>query len=146
MIIQSNNIHTPEGTVKGYLTMKDGRILSISEKKPEGEVREYGDLHVIPGFIDLHVHGFSTGSFWYEKTEDALNRMAESMVQAGVTTFLGTTGTDAVDVIKESLTEAKSAIMNWCPEKGSRILGVHLEGPFINKEFKGMQRGILHRP
>ncbi|MBO1264058.1 N-acetylglucosamine-6-phosphate deacetylase [Proteiniclasticum sp. SCR006] len=140
MILHSNKIHTPEGTVSGYLTMKDGRILSISEVKPEGEVKEYGDLHVIPGFIDLHVHGFSTGSFWYEKTEDSLNRMAESMIQAGVTTFLGTTGTDAVEVIIESLVEAQSAIKNWTPSRGSRILGVHLEGPFINKEFKGMQR------
>ncbi len=140
MIIHSNRIHTPEGVVSGYLNIEDGKFREIMKEKPESAFKEYGDLHVIPGFIDLHVHGFSTGSFWYEKSEDSLNRMAKSMIQAGVTTFLGTTGTDAVDVIKESLVEAKSAVKNWRPEMGSRILGVHLEGPFINKEFKGMQR------
>ena len=95
---------------------------------------------MLSGREDLHVHGFGTGSFWYEKTEESLNAMARSMVKEGVTTFLGTTGTDDLEEIKESLVEAKKAVKNWTPEKGSRILGVHLEGPFINKEFKGMQK------
>lgn len=140
MILHSNKIHTPEGIVSGYLHVEQGKIINFTKDKPNEEIKDYADLNLIPGFIDLHVHGFSTGSFWYEKTEDSLNRMAQSMIQAGVTTFLGTTGTDSVDVIKDSLVEAKSAVGNWTPELGSRILGVHLEGPFINKEFKGMQR------
>lgn len=140
MIIRSRNIHTEKGVVDGFLKVQDGRIVSIHEEgKGEGFL-DYGDSHIIPGFLDLHVHGFGTGSFWYEKTEESLNAMARSMVKEGVTTFLGTTGTDDLEEIKESLVEAKKAVENWTPEKGSRILGVHLEGPFINKEFKGMQK------
>jgi N-acetylglucosamine-6-phosphate deacetylase len=128
------------GVISGYMTIEEGKITYIGKDKPQGEFKDYGDLNIIPGFIDLHVHGFSTGSFWYEKTEDSLKRMSESMIQAGVTTFLGTTGTDAIESIKDSLKEAKLAINNWNPSWGSRILGIHLEGPFINKEFKGMQK------
>lgn len=140
MNLYANNIHTPMGVISGYLTIEEGKITSIGKDKPQGEFKDYGDLNIIPGFIDLHVHGFSTGSFWYEKTEDSLKRMSESMIQAGVTTFLGTTGTDAIESIKDSLKEAKEAVNHWNPSWGSRILGVHLEGPFINKEFKGMQK------
>jgi len=140
MILYANKIYVPKGVISGYLSIEDGRIIAISHEKPKGEYIDYGNLNIIPGFIDLHVHGFSTGSFWYEKTEDSLKRMSESMIQAGVTTFLGTTGTDAVESIKDSLEEAKSAVKHWNPSWGSRILGVHLEGPFINKEYKGMQK------
>lgn len=140
MVLHSNNIHTPDGVVSGFITVLDGKISKIEKEKPSDDFIEYGNLHIIPGFIDLHVHGFSTGSFWYEKTAESLRRMSESMIQAGVTTFLGTTGTDSIETIKESLREAKYAIRDWRPERGSRILGVHLEGPFINKEFKGMQK------
>lgn len=140
MNLYANKIHTPMGVISGYITIENGKIITIGKDKPQGEYKDYGDLNIIPGFIDLHVHGFSTGSFWYEKTEDSLKRMSESMIRAGVTTFLGTTGTDALDSIKDSLRESKSAIKHWNPSWGSRILGIHLEGPFINKEFKGMQK------
>jgi len=43
---------------------------------------------MLSGREDLHVHGFGTGSFWYEKTEESLIAMARSMVKEGVTTFL----------------------------------------------------------
>ena len=45
---------------------------------------------MLSGREDLHVHGFGTGSLWYEKTEESLIAMARSMVKEGVTTFLGT--------------------------------------------------------
>lgn len=140
MIVYSRNIYTEEGIVDGYLTVEDGRIVSLDKDCPGDHFQDYGDAHIVPGFLDLHVHGFGTGSFWYEKTEKSLYAMARSMVKEGVTTFLGTTGTDDLQEIKESLVEAKKAVQNWTPEKGARILGVHLEGPFINKEFKGMQK------
>ncbi len=38
------------------------------------------------------------------------------------------------------LAEANEAINDWTPSTGSEILGIHLEGPFINKEYKGMQK------
>jgi len=102
MNLYSNKIHTPMGIISGYLTIEEGKIIAIGKDKPQGDYIDYGDLNIIPGFIDLHVHGFSTGSFWYEKTEDSLKRMSESMIQAGVTTFLGTTGADALESIKSS--------------------------------------------
>ena len=91
MIIRSRNIHTEKGVVDGFLKAEDGRIVFIGEDIKEEGFLDYGDSHIIPGFLDLHVHGFGTGSFWYEKTEESLNAMARSMVKEGVTTFLGTT-------------------------------------------------------
>src|SRR5699024_1810090 len=51
-----------------------------------------------------------------------------------------TTGADAISTIQNMLAEANKAMNDWTPSTGSEILGIHLEGPFINKEYKGMQK------
>lgn len=140
MIIYSNKIHLPDRIMQGHIIMENGRIIEINEGRPLDNYLDYSGYNIVPGFIDLHVHGFATGSFWYEGTESSLKRMSKSLALTGVTTFLGTTGTDSLATINSQLKEAKKAIDVWTPETGSQILGIHLEGPFINKEFKGMQK------
>lgn len=139
MYLYSKRIYTPHGFEKGYLKINEGKIAGIHETIQE-DFLDYKDQIIIPGFIDLHSHGWATGSFWYEGTVESLENMSKELVKAGVTSYLATTGTDAVNDINNHLMLGKKAIDNWKPEKGSQILGFHLEGPFINKEFKGMQK------
>ncbi|SCY77069.1 N-acetylglucosamine-6-phosphate deacetylase [Alkaliphilus peptidifermentans] len=139
MFLYSEKIYTPQGFVKGYIKIVDGKIHGIYEDT-EGKFIDYKDKVIVPGFIDIHIHGWATGSFWYEGTEKSLENMSKELVKIGVTSYLATTGTDALDYIKSHLVSGKAAIDNWKPEKGSQVLGFHLEGPFINKEFKGMQK------
>ncbi|MBC8590131.1 N-acetylglucosamine-6-phosphate deacetylase [Wansuia hejianensis] len=139
MYLYSERIYTPQGFKTGYIEVEDGKIKNILEDV-DGEFIDYKDYIIVPGFIDVHIHGWATGSFWYEGTKESIENMSKELVKIGVTSFLPTSGTDSVETINNHLLQGRKAIENYSPEKGADILGFHLEGPFINKEFKGMQR------
>ncbi|WP_032121240.1 N-acetylglucosamine-6-phosphate deacetylase [Clostridium amazonitimonense] len=141
MYLYSENIYTPNGFQKGYLKIEEGKIVDILPSISEEDTAiRYDDKIIIPGFIDIHIHGWATGSFTFQGTESAVNNMSKELVKSGVTSFLPTSGTDSLDRISFQLSEGKKALDNWNPKKGAEILGFHLEGPFINKEYKGMQK------
>lgn len=142
MYLYSENIYTPEGFQRGYLRIENGKIKEILEaiENEDERVVDYKDNIIIPGFIDIHLHGWATGSFWYEGTKESIENMSRELVKVGVTSYLATSGTDAVETINSHLLAGKRAIEAWTPEMGAQVLGFHLEGPFINKEFKGMQK------
>lgn len=90
---------------------------------------------IVPGFIEEHMHG-ANGSDVMDATEDSLHNIASSITRDGVTSFLPTTMTES----KASVIKALKNIANKKREKDeAKILGVHLEGPFIANEFKGAQ-------
>lgn len=139
MYLYSKRIYTPKGYKEGYINIENGKIKEILEDIDD-EFIDYGEKIIVPGFIDVHVHGWATGSFVHEGNKKSLEKMSEQMVKEGVTSYLGTLGTDSLEDINNSLKEGKKAIDEYRPEKGSEILGIHLEGPFINVEYKGMQK------
>jgi len=136
MILFSKHIYVPNKEMEGYITIENGRISSISAHC-DGEYVDYSDAIIIPGFIDLHIHGWGTGSFWMEKNSNSLFEMKKYLPYQGVTSFLATTAADTIPDILHSISEAEFVIQNQV--SGSECIGIHLEGPFINKEFKGMQ-------
>lgn len=121
----------------GYLTWENGKILGI-QKTNNQDFLDYKDLYVFPGYIDNHIHGWGCGSFWHEKTADSIYRMKEHLPKTGVTSFLATSGADSKDDLIECVNEAYKVYKDQ--KFGSQMLGVHLEGPFINKKYKGMQK------
>lgn len=121
----------------GYLTWENGKILGI-QKTSNQDFLDYKDLYVFPGYIDNHIHGWGCGSFWHEKTADSIYRMKEHLPKTGVTSFLATSGADSKDDLIECVNEAYKVYKDQ--KFGSQMLGVHLEGPFINKKYKGMQK------
>ncbi|MBC7872318.1 MAG: N-acetylglucosamine-6-phosphate deacetylase [Chitinophagaceae bacterium] len=92
---------------------------------------------LIPGFIDVHVHG-AMGYDTMDANSDALLKMAQFYAQHGVTGFLPTTWTQPRDRIMAAL-EVIAANKGQQSE-GATILGAHLEGPYINAEKRGAQR------
>lgn len=144
LIIKSKNIYTPFKKIDGYIKIEDGTIKEVAAGLPldykSHEIIDYGDHVVLPGFIDLHTHGFATGSFTHQQTADSITEMSKSLARVGVTSFLPSTGADAISTIQNMVSEADKAMTDWSPETGAEILGIHLEGPFINKEYKGMQK------
>ncbi|NLW15271.1 MAG: N-acetylglucosamine-6-phosphate deacetylase [Erysipelothrix sp.] len=137
MIIYSNNIVTPDKVLKGYINIENGKITAINSccNSPFLDLK---DAIILPGFIDQHTHGWGRGSFFYENDINSLKMMIEDQAKEGVTGFLATTFTDALPSIFQSI-DAANAVYNE-KIKGSKLLGVHLEGPFISKEFKGAQK------
>ncbi|MGV2644662.1 amidohydrolase family protein, partial [Clostridium perfringens] len=117
-----------EGTLKNY-------ILNALKWDNHNEVLDYSDFNIIPGFIDNHVHGWGTGSFWIEKSKESILEMQRNLPKEGVTSFLATTGADAIEDILKQIDEANEVYES--KQIGAEMVGVHLEGPFINKEYKG---------
>jgi N-acetylglucosamine-6-phosphate deacetylase len=93
---------------------------------------------VLPGFIDLHVHG-GVGHDTMDGTPEALQAFAQLFATCGVTSFLATTMTGSKPDIDRAL-KTVAACTGPMPN-GASILGVHLEGPYINLKMKGAQIG-----
>lgn len=90
---------------------------------------------IVPGFIEEHIHGANGMDTMYPN-KSALDVIASSLVRSGTTSFLPTTMTMSKGTIKKALNNvAKKKYHNG----EAKILGVHLEGPFIAKEYKGAQ-------
>lgn len=130
------NILTSKGFVKTSLIIKDGKIASIG-KTVDGLLALDSNMFVVPGFIDEHVHG-AMGSDAMDGTKKDLLNIAKALAKEGTTAFLATTMTQSKENIKKALENANSYINDNIKE-GAEVLGVHLEGPFISKDFVGAQ-------
>jgi N-acetylglucosamine-6-phosphate deacetylase len=132
-------ILTPQGFVSGSLELADGRIAAIrGEPVDEAEVRSAsGDLPLLlPGFIDLHVHGGSGRDTM--EGGDAVAAIAAMHARHGTTSLLATTMTAPLDDIGRALAALGPACRERAPQ-AARLLGVHLEGPYINPGKLGAQ-------
>ncbi len=139
MIIKSNNIYLPNRIIDGYIEIEHGKISSIFTDYEGEDYIDYENYSIIPGFIDLHTHGYGMGSFTHEGTVGSLDRMSQSLLTQGVTSFLPTTGTDSLDSII-GYSNVVNEYINNNYKNGANVLGIHYEGPFINKSRKGMQK------
>lgn len=91
--------------------------------------------YVSAGFIDMHIHG-SGGADVMDGTPEALETISRTLLQTGTTAFLATTMTmaqEAIDNAVDNVREHRTLL------RGAQIVGVHLEGPFINPKKQGAQ-------
>jgi len=114
----------------------DAEEIKRLEKSSGLEVIDGKGLYLAPGLIDLHIHGAS-GYDTMDASSEALEKISLSLARKGTTSFLPTTMTMPVTRIKEAL--ANIGQTKKLGTRGARILGAHLEGPFINPEKKGAQ-------
>jgi N-acetylglucosamine-6-phosphate deacetylase len=133
----SGAILTPAGFVRGTLERQDGRIANVQgEPIREDAVRDGGGPIILPGFIDLHVHG--GGGRDVMEGGDAIGEIARVHARHGTTALLATTVTAPGDETAEALAALREAI-SCRPPGGASVLGVHLEGPWISPERLGAQ-------
>lgn len=117
----------------------NGKIQQISEAEivyPQPiKTINANHLNVIPGFIDIHIHG-ANGADVMDATSEALQTMAEFLPSEGTTSFLATTITQAPENIEKALIN----VVNFKSLPGqAEIVGVHLEGPFVEESKAGAQ-------
>ena len=127
------NILTPDGWIQGDIAFGD-TITRIGGSAADPGAN--GDDYILPGFIDLHVHG-GAGRDMMEGG-DAPHAIAALHAKHGTTSLLATTMTAPPEDIERALTSIGAA----CGARGkgeARILGVHLEGPYINSGKLGAQ-------
>ena len=112
----------------------DEKIISVGEISDGAEVIDAENNFVAPGFINIHIHGAAGVDTMDES--DALKILAEFLPSSGVTSFLPTTMTMPLEKIYRALENIRDGKKF---SQGAKILGAHLEGPFISKKFKGAQ-------
>lgn len=127
-------IVTPDGIVNGTITVDKGRITRVEPASATyREVLDYGSNLIVPGFIDVHLHGI--GPYTLFREEDIAGA-AKLQLKYGTTAFLPT----AASITHEAYLEfAKSTLkaQKRAKGKGAEIVGAHFEGPFINPAKKG---------
>ncbi|GGC15810.1 N-acetylglucosamine-6-phosphate deacetylase [Parapedobacter defluvii] len=138
--IINGEIITPYRIVRnGQLFIRNGRIEAISERDidvPDARVIDAGGHYVAPGFIDIHVHGGGGSDFMDDNVESFL-AVAETHARYGTTAMLPTVLTNTkVEIIRSLKRYEQAAASNM---RGSRFLGVHIEGPYFSMEQRGAQ-------
>lgn len=140
MLIKNVKIITPYEVLIGFgIKIKDNKIVDINLEdllEDSGEEIIDGEGNYLsPGFIDIHNHG-NSGYDVMDSTEEALDKMGEFHLSNGVTSYLGT-------IITSSYKDMIKAMENIATYKNktdkSKILGIHLEGPFFDIGKKGAQ-------
>ncbi|WP_188383521.1 N-acetylglucosamine-6-phosphate deacetylase [Ornithinibacillus halotolerans] len=126
----------------GIIVMENGiihRIYHANEKidkyPSQFKIVDGQGLNAVPGFIDGHIHG-ANGADVMDATEEALDAIAQVLPKEGTTSFLATTITQS----EENIESALRNVATYQSKPGfAEIIGVHLEGPFIEASKKGAQ-------
>lgn len=130
----AGNVLTPEGWRLGEIRLEQGRIAAIEGTPVDPSTNDAPRL--IPGFVDLHVHG--GGGADAMEGREAVSTLARTHLRFGTTSLLATTMTARPEEVRAVLGEI-SGYMEAPDPAASRVLGVHLEGPFINPGKLGAQ-------
>lgn len=118
-----------QGKIKGLIAQSEIR------KHKNHEIIHLDGGYITPGLIDLHVHG-SKNADTMDASYDSLNTMSLFFAEHGVTSFLATT----LSASKEDIIKSLMAINSFKNTlEGANLLGAHIEGPFININYKGAQ-------
>src|SRR3989475_3052676 len=139
-VIRGARILTPEESMETGTVVFDGAgsitaVGSDAEPPPSAEITEGRGLTLAPGFIDLHVHG-GGGFSLATKDSSEVESYARWVISRGVTGFLATVFASDFD---EALAFVGAAgyVADRQPEGGAEILGINLEGPFVNPQRRG---------
>ncbi|MDD3655947.1 MAG: N-acetylglucosamine-6-phosphate deacetylase [Atribacterota bacterium] len=144
-VILNGTIFTPFQSFEGHIMIEKGKIISVTPIKDstkdsssfgQAEILEARNKYIMPGFIDLHVHG-GDGADVMDGEYGAIKKIAANHCHYGTTAFLPTTLTMSKDDIIKSLQSIGEARLKGTG--AAEILGIHLEGPYINPEKKGAQ-------
>ncbi len=125
------SILTPDGWISGRIAFED-HIVSIDGDPVERPAAPY----ILPGFIDLHVHGGAGADIM--EGEGSIRRAIRLHARHGTTALLATTVTAPLDEIVAAAAAVQAVMRDPGPDE-ARVLGLHLEGPFINPGRLGAQ-------
>ena len=142
--IVNGRILLPDAEIRGKALLFDKRIIGLVDEKTAreqaDEIIDAQGLYVSPGLVDTHIHGYQ-GADTSDGDPDGIRSMARGLMENGVTSFLPTTLTvewqllcDICDSLRTLRKESLSDDF-----QGAEILGMHMEGPFINPSKKGAQ-------
>jgi N-acetylglucosamine-6-phosphate deacetylase len=136
---------TPQGEISDAgILVRDGEIEAVGPRSglevPGGaeEIRAE-EYTAIPGFVDVHIHG-AGGHDVMEASESALSTITARLAEFGTTSILATTVTASVDETCRAVEGISKYIsgQHQTDRAHAEILGIHFEGPFLNRERRGV--------
>ncbi|CAH0990920.1 N-acetylglucosamine-6-phosphate deacetylase [Sinobacterium norvegicum] len=135
----NGDIFTGEEVLSGYTLYTDGdTITDVSPESPchsyDGEIIDCAGKTLAPGFIDIQVNGGGGVLFNDQTNADGIEAIVKAHQRFGTVAMLPTLISDSHEKIQAAITATDEAIA----EKIPGVLGVHLEGPFLNPERKGV--------
>jgi N-acetylglucosamine-6-phosphate deacetylase len=140
--ILAKRVITPETVIPHGVVLVDGRkILQVGSRSGTSfSERDFPLAHfenqtLVPGFVDVHIHGCG-GHDVMEGTRDAIAVISNFLARHGTTAYLATTVTASPIATIEAVENVGKLIQQEM--EGARILGIHLEGPFISEEKRGV--------
>lgn len=141
MILRNAKVYDENfDVIKSDISVENGKIEKIAEKL-EGDGIDLSGYTVLPGLIDIHIHGCA-GADTGDATPEALNAMSECLVKKGITSFCPTSMTlsfEELTKIFANVTEMKNKVT------GAYVHGINMEGPYIAMSKKGAQNGAFVR-
>ena len=151
LLLKNAKIVLKDRVIEGDILTADGIIRDITDRKSPVkaetlEVENSIDLdgkYVVPGFIDVHIHG-SNGADAMDGTAEALKTISSYIATKGTTKFLATTLTSSKEELINVLKIA--ADLQNKELDGATIFGVHMEGPYFDIEYKGAQNEKYMKP
>ncbi|MEX2237114.1 MAG: N-acetylglucosamine-6-phosphate deacetylase [Dehalococcoidia bacterium] len=132
--LRAARVLTPGGLLPdAVVEIQDGLVVGVGAGDPATAV-DLGEVTLCPGFVDLHVHG--NGGSWWGQSEENDRGIARRMARSGTTSCLASLGgRQTLDEVLDSLRTTSRLVGS---ETGAvEILGIHMEGPFINPEKRG---------
>lgn len=120
----------------------DGRIERIEsdaapnrEQTSDCERIDGQGMLLIPGMIDVHIHG-ANGFDMMDGTEESVQQVSRACANSGCTSFLATSVSSTIEQLMAMIRSVKRVVGR---ERGAAVAGIHLEGPYLNAKRKGMQ-------
>jgi N-acetylglucosamine-6-phosphate deacetylase len=149
LLLRNASLVLPDGVLdQGWLLVEDGRITGVAATSeqpepvlaPSTEVRDAAGRYVVPGFVDMHVHGGGGAAFSAGDPEQALVA-ARFHLGHGTTTIMASTVTGTLNELEHHIGELSGLVQDGI------LAGIHLEGPFISKARCGAHDpGLLRAP
>lgn len=141
MLIKSKQVYISGLFMPAELEIENGKITRIFEYEANTADMDFGDLRIVPGFIDIHCHGAYGFDTNYAKPE-GLKKWAKNIVHEGVTGFLATTVTQKHPVLERAVRNVAAVKRTQNPgPDGADILGIHMEGPYLDAAHRGAHPG-----
>jgi N-acetylglucosamine-6-phosphate deacetylase len=132
------NLVLPDRVIEGWLEVNEGRIAAMGAGPARSSaVTDLGGGYLLPGLVDMHCHG--GGGAGFDQGAAHAREAARFHAAAGTTSVVASIGTSTPDRLREHVTELAS-----CVHDGT-LVGLHLEGPYLNPRRCGAHRPDLLR-
>lgn len=146
ILLKGGMVYRGHEFVKADLLMEDGVIRRIGTEVSEADAQvvDVAGKRIVPGFLDIHTHG-AVGVDVNGADAEGYEKICRFQASQGTTGWLCSILTDTREQTLWCIEEYK----RWksLEHKGARLLGIHLEGPFLNPEYKGaMPEHLLQKP